>query len=197
MSRSKRVYLLRHGRTAAGPRYIGATDLPLAPEGMEDIARIAPYLHRQQIDSVHCSPLLRCRQTLDILGLVGMPQIADDLREIDFGAWEGLTFAEICAQDTAAVDRWARWSEDFSFPQGESIRNFLKRVDGIKKMVLEEPGERLLLVSHGGVIRQLVCSCLGLGPENYLLFDIQPGLCAVIDLHPEGGILAGLNQGGN
>jgi broad specificity phosphatase PhoE len=55
--------------------------------------------------------------------------------------------------------------------------------------------DRLLVISHGGVIRQLICSCLGLGPENYLAFDIQPGLCSVIELHSQGGVLVGLNQG--
>jgi alpha-ribazole phosphatase len=191
----KRLYLLRHGRVDTGGRYIGSTDLPLLQEGREDLAAVAPYLRRQNFDSVLCSPLLRCRQSLEVLDLDVRSEICPELREIDFGAWEGLTFSEILQRDPLLVEKWAVWSEGFRFPGGEGIGTFLDRIKTIRRRVETDPGERLLIISHGGVIRQLVCSCLGLGPENYLAFDIQPGLCSVIDLHPQGGVLVGLNQG--
>jgi broad specificity phosphatase PhoE len=197
MTTAKQLFLLRHGQTAARGRYIGSTDLPLAPEGERGVEQIASLLRQKEFDAIYCSPMLRCRQTLDILALEQTSHICEELREIDFGRWEGLTFAEICEQDGEIVDSWSRWSEDFSFPQGESLRDFLNRIMQIKKKIAEGPAEKLLLVTHGGVIRHLICSCLGLAPEKYLLFDVQPGLFAVVDLYRDGGILAGLNQGGN
>jgi len=191
----KRLYLLRHGRVDTHGRYIGSTDLPLLPEGMEDLMAVAPYLHRQNIDEILCSPLLRCRQSMEVLNLAVRTAICPDLREIDFGEWEGLSFAEILQRDASLVEKWAVWSEDFNFPGGEGIRPFLQRIEKVRQMIDAATADRLLVISHGGVIRQLVCSCLGLGPENYLAFDIQPGLCSVIELHSQGGVLVGMNQG--
>lgn len=191
----KKLYLLRHGRVDTKGRYIGSTDLPLLPEGREDLAAIAPFLRRQNFDTLLCSPLLRCRQSLEILNLAVRTAICDELREVDFGEWEGLTFAEIVHRDALLVEQWAALSEDFSFPKGEGIGAFLRRIKEVRRMITEQSAERILIISHGGVIRQLICSFLGLGPDKHLAFEIQPGLCSVIDLHTEGGVLVGLNQG--
>ena len=191
----KRLYLLRHGRVDTRGRYIGSTDLPLLPEGVDDLVAVAPYIRRQNIGEILCSPLLRCRQSLEALNLAARYAICSDLREIDFGEWEGLSFAEILQCDASLVEKWAEWSEDFNFPGGEGIRPFLQRIHKVRQMIDTAVADRLLVISHGGVIRQLICSCLGLGPENYLAFDIQPGLCSVIELHSQGGVLVGLNQG--
>lgn len=191
----KRLYLLRHGRVDTKGRYIGSTDLPLLPEGREDLAAIGPFLRRQNFDVILCSPQLRCRQSLEILDMGITAAICSELREIDFGDWEGLTFAEIQQRDALLVNQWATWSEDFTFPGGEGIGAFLGRINEARQRITEQPAERLLIISHGGVIKQLICSFLGLGPDRHLAFEIQPGLCSVIDLHAEGGVLVGLNQG--
>jgi len=196
MTMMKRLYLLRHGSTGAGNRYIGSTDLDLSPEGAADLEGAAGLLQRQQVDAVLCSPMRRCRQTVDRLGLHRRAEIVDDLREIDFGRWEGLSFAEICATDGELVDRWAQGAADFAFPEGESLRGFLGRIDAIRTMLTATPARRPLLVTHGGVIRHLLCACLGIEPEKSLLFEIKAGRCTVIDLHSAGGVLAGLNLGG-
>ncbi len=194
---TQRLHLLRHGSTGAGNRYIGSTDLPLSPDGAADLEGAADLLQRQEIDAVFCSPMRRCRQTVDRLGLAPGTEIVEDLREIDFGRWEGLSFAEICATDGELVDRWAQGATDFAFPEGESLRDFLGRIDRIRMMLTATPARRPLLVTHGGVIRHLVCACLGIGPEKSLLFEIKPGRCTVIDIHSAGGVLAGLNLGGS
>lgn len=196
MTETKRLYLLRHGSTGAGNRYIGSTDLALSPEGAADLEAAAALLQRQQVDAVFCSPMQRCRQSLDRLGLDRRAEIVDDLREIDFGRWEGLSFAEICRQDSDLVDRWAQGPTDFAFPEGESLRGFHARIDRIRTMLTATPARRPLLVTHGGIIRHLLCACLGIGPEKSLLFEIKPGRCTIIDLHSAGGVLAGLNLGG-
>ncbi len=62
-----------------------------------------------------------------------------DLKEIDFGDWEGLSFQEIAAADPEHVLKWARFKPDFSFPGGESITHFLDRVGRIAKCLTEMP----------------------------------------------------------
>jgi broad specificity phosphatase PhoE len=195
MTTVKRLFLLRHGSTGAGDRYIGATDLPLSDDGAADMADTAVFLQRQQIDAIYCSPMRRCRQTLELLGLDCRTEIVDDLREVDFGRWEGLSFAGICEQDQALVDRWAEGEADFAFPGGEAMQAFLARVDTIREMLATSTASRPLLVTHGGIIRHLLCACLGIAPEKALLFSVQAGRCAILDLHSAGGVLAGFNLG--
>lgn len=191
----KRLFLLRHGSTGAGDRYIGATDLPLSDEGAADLAAAAAFLQRQEIDAVYCSPMLRCRQTLELLGLDCRTEIVDELREVDFGRWEGLSFAGICEQDPALVDQWALGGVDFTFPEGEAMHDFLLRVDKVRGMLATTTARRPLLVTHGGIVRHLLCACLGIAPEKSLLFSVRTGRCTILDLHPAGGVLAGLNIG--
>ena len=195
MTMRQRLYLLRHGATGAGDRYIGSTDLHLSPQGAADLEGAADLLQRQEIDAIFCSPMQRCRQSLDRLELHLRAEIVDDLREIDFGRWEGLSFAEICRTDGALVDRWALGAADFAFPEGESLRDFCARIDRIRLMLTTTSARRPLLVTHGGVIRHLLCACLGIEPEKSLLFAVRPGRCTIIDLYSTGGVLAGLNLG--
>jgi broad specificity phosphatase PhoE len=192
---AKRIFLLRHGSTGTDGRYVGATDLPLSREGAADLAGTAAFLRRQEIDTVFCSPMRRCRQTHELLGLACPVEIVDDLREIDFGRWEGQSFEEICKKDEKLVQEWAQGTDDFTFPEGESIAHFALRVSRVMDMLMATAACRPLLVAHGGVIRHLLCTCLGIAPEKSLLFNVRFGRCAIIDLHSQGGVLAGLNVG--
>ncbi len=64
------------------------------------------------------------------------------------------------------------------------------------EMLKATSARRPLLVTHGGVIRRLICVSLGIAPEKSLVFNVRAGRCAIIDLHSQGGVLAGLNIGG-
>jgi len=139
--------------------------------------------------------MLRCTQSADLLGL-GLPvQLDRDLREIDFGRWEGKTFAEIEAQDPELVRVWARGADDFCFPGGEATAEFVRRVDAVKNRLLALEAETVLLVTHGGVIRSLICSLLGLSPDKYLLFQVAKGHYTTMELYDGGGVLTGFNLG--
>lgn len=199
MSRSpKKILLARHastGREYQG-RFIGATDLPLAASGPAEVARLAQALAPFSPEATLCSPLLRARQTVELLAghaEIG-PVLPDrDLREIDFGRWERLSFAEIAQGDSELVKRWAAWAEDFAFPEGEAVGGFLARTGAAADRLAARPEESILVVAHGGVVRALLCHLLKLEPRHYLLFDVKPARLTTIDLFPEGGVLTGLN----
>ncbi len=191
-----RLILLRHGRTGLSGRYVGSSDVPLSEEGRVQVQGLQSTLAAMQIDSLMASPMLRCTQTVDLLGL-GLPlQFDPDLREIDFGRWEGKTFEEIEAQDPELVQEWARGKEDFRFPDGEATAGFASRVESVKKRLLAADARTMLLVAHGGVIRSLICALLGLSQRNYLLFQVAKGHYSTIDLYDGGGVLTGFNLGG-
>jgi broad specificity phosphatase PhoE len=196
---ARKLLLVRHAAAAlpwGDGRLLGRSDPPLAPEGLEQARGIASFVRAAQPTVCYSSPQFRARQTAEIL--TGSAKITtkfdDDLREIDFGRWEGKTFAEIAAESPQAVTGWADFSDDFTFPGGERLGDFLTRVGGAADRLARDPAEVVLAVSHGGVVRAMICHLLGLSPRNYLLFDVRPAACATIDLFDGRGVLSGLSQ---
>ena len=87
------IHLIRHGATKGNQlgQYIGRTDLPLAPEGAEQLRELSRAGGYPTAQAYYCSPLLRCRETLNILYPDAEPVVVEGLRECDFGEWEGKT----------------------------------------------------------------------------------------------------------
>jgi broad specificity phosphatase PhoE len=187
----KRIYLIRHGEIdgiTAG-RFFGATDLPLTARGRSQVGRLAGLLPTGLLapdTETWCvaSPLLRARQTAEaVTGAAGLAVHTDaDLREMDFGAWEGLTAAEIEARFPGALERWIEPGGDTAFPGGESLDEFDARVARARERILARPEETVLVFTHGGVVRALICGLLGLGRECFWLFDVQLASVARVDL---------------
>ena len=197
-ARPRTIALLRHAETAAqySGRLIGSTDLPLAPEGRLKASLLAPRLAWERPSRLYCSPLLRARETAESLGeTLGMTPVIDlDLREIDFGRWEGMPFDAIRASDPEAVARWGRFEPDFAFPGGESIEVFLARIRRVAKRFSECEGPSVLAVTHAGVIRAMICHLLGLSPRKYVLFDVKPASLTKIAVYGDSGVLSCLSD---
>jgi uroporphyrin-III C-methyltransferase/precorrin-2 dehydrogenase/sirohydrochlorin ferrochelatase len=189
------VLLIRHGET--GPeyrgRYVGRMDPPLSTTGLEHAAAL-----RRHVELLHvgtgclASPSLRTRQTAAAAGLDAT--FDEDLREVDFGKWEGLRFAEIAAADPEAVERWAKLDPEFRFPGGESLAEFEARIRRVAERLAAGPPRRVAVVTHGGVIRALVCHWLGLPPEAHLLLEVGPASVTSVRLSGNRGTLCSLND---
>lgn len=192
-----RLILLRHGRTGHAGRYIGATDVPLSAEGRKQMRKLGPVFTTMGIESLMTSPLRRCTESLELLGLDLPAQPVAELREIDFGRWEGKSFAEIKELDPELVSDWARGDNDFRFPEGEGLAEFISRIRVLADGLRCHHFQTVLLVTHGGVIRALICELLGLSSDRFLLFQVDKGHYCTIELHSGGGVLTGLNLGGS
>ena len=157
--------LLRHGQTALSVerRFAGRGDIPLTERGLEQAAKAASRLaERGGIDLVLSSPLSRARQTADaVCDAVTAPlAIDDDLAETDFGAWEGLSFAEVMAR---WPDDMAAWMADAGAapPGGESFAAVAVRVNAaLDRLLAERPGQTVVVVSHVTPIKTIVCRAL-------------------------------------
>ncbi len=191
------LYLLRHGKTELPGRYVGSTDVNLSLVGEQQVKAVRPLIAEEKIDHVICSPMKRCQQTLDLLELPHKRTIDSAIKEIDFGLWEGKNFNQISESHPDLVNLWAKGQSDFSFPEGESMQNFMDRLEKFKKELSSYKKANILLVTHGGVIRYLICSYLGLTFDKYILFRILEGTYTKLDLYDQGGILSGLNIGIN
>ncbi len=196
-----RLFLLRHGPTSAPPGcFAGSSDVPLSGQGLVRLDNIKAQL--KDVDCWYCSPMLRTRQTLQHLRhlkfKVGEPVYDERLCEIDFGRWELQTFADIAAQDEELLPAWNQYL-DFVFPEGEAVPAFIQRIEAMLAVFsgMETSAgtstNTVAVVTHGGVIRTMICLALGISPRNYLLFDVQPASLTVLDLFSEGGVLRGLN----
>ncbi|MCL2669516.1 MAG: histidine phosphatase family protein [Syntrophaceae bacterium] len=193
----ERLILIRHGALAdaCAGRYIGRTDVPLSAVGRSQARALGRCRHYWPEARVFISPLSRCRETATLaLDGKGSFTVDKDLREIDFGRWEGMTFAQIAALDPAAVDRWAALEEDFTFPEGEGLVPFRQRVAEAASRVSAAPGETAVTVTHGGVIRFLICHFLGLTLRDHLLFTVDPASVSEIRIEGGRGVLTLLND---
>jgi len=191
-----RLILIRHGDLGEGcrGRYIGRTDAPLSPEGRRQAKALAAPLAHLGEGRCLSSPLLRSRETAGLALAGAQCGIDADLREINFGRWEGMTFDEIAAADRAAVDRWAALEEGFAFPGGEGIGAFRGRIAAAAGRIAGGGSGTVVAFTHGGVIRLLICHFLGLEARDYLLFDI--GTASITELRVEDGrgVLTRLND---
>jgi alpha-ribazole phosphatase len=195
---AKKILLARHCSTGEKyrGRFIGATDLPVGADAPTEVERLAGIIGPYAPAVTFCSPFLRVRQTVELLVErldPGEIHVEYDLREIDFGRWEGKSFSEIAEGDSELVKRWSAWNPEFTFPEGEKVADFLNRTRALAEKLAAREEQSILVVAHGGVVRALLCHLLKLPPQHYLLFDVKPARLATLDLFPEGGVLTGLN----
>jgi broad specificity phosphatase PhoE len=145
------LLLVRHGETDwnAEGRLQGHTDRPLSEFGGRQTRRLADDLEDEELEAIYSSDLSRARETAEIVGeRLGLPVVLDpDLREKDWGTWEGLT----------AVER-----DRVEFV-GESTEAHQERIlRALQRISERHPGGRVLVVTHGGSMRRVQTEALGM-----------------------------------
>lgn len=158
--------LLRHGKTLWNEqkRIQGSSDSPLSPAGEQESGRWLPVLSQHEWDRILASPLPRVRQTVEILNnSLKLPVTFDQqLREQDWGSWEGKTLTEIENLEGEELQRQTDSGWNFTPPGGESRKQVLKRVKQTITMAARQwPNETILVVSHQSVMKCLLYEILG------------------------------------
>jgi len=166
------LILIRHGTTQGNleRRFIGTTDLPLIPEGEELARKVGAAL--PPVEHIYRSPLLRCRQTAELLWPGVEHTVVDDLRETDFGPFEGKNHEEL--KDDPLYRAWLEQGEspDFSaIPVGESAKAVVMRAELALQSIMAhgvlKKYQRAAVVSHGGVLMALMSKFGRPERENY------------------------------
>ncbi len=152
-----RVTLVRHGRTAynAATRIQGQLDIDLDELGAWQAQRMAQALADEDISVVYASDLARARETARPLAqMLGVPLHLDaGLRERNFGAFEGLSFADLDLHHVDAARRWRTRDPEFGPEGGERLIDFNQRsVAAVTRVARLHPGQHIAVVSHGGVL---------------------------------------------
>lgn len=194
-----RLFLIRHGETLANRefRYIGSRDDALSETGARQAAQLAEALAPLPIAAIYSSPLQRAHKTaLAIAALHQLSaQVTDELRECDFGAWEGLSRAEVLARGPEETQLLQAWERDatVSPPGGESFATMQERVRAfVEKLAQTHSGEALALVSHVGPIKVLLAAALDAPISASMRIFLDPATISVIDWAPGGRALVRL-----
>ena len=162
------VWVLRHGATewSENGRHTGRTDLPLTDAGRAGAEALAPMLAGHDFAEVLVSPLSRARETCRLAGLGDAAQVDDDLREWDYGAYEGITSVEI----NRTVPGWTVWTG--VCPDGETIDQVAARADRVIARVLAADGD-VAVFAHGHILRVLAARWCQLAPIEGRRFPLE------------------------
>ncbi|MET7491056.1 bifunctional RNase H/acid phosphatase [Streptomyces sp900116325] len=186
--------LLRHGETALTPekRFSGSggSDPELSAAGRHQAERVAESLAaRGTIQEIISSPLRRCRETAATVGArLGLPvQIEDGLRETDFGAWEGLTFAEVRERYGPDLDAWLASTRTPPTGGGESFAEVARRVSAARdRLTTRHAGRTVLLVTHVTPIKTLARLALGAPPESLFRMELSAASLSAVAYYADG-----------
>ncbi|MFF3395392.1 bifunctional RNase H/acid phosphatase [Streptomyces sp. NPDC002669] len=186
--------LLRHGETALTPekRFSGSggSDPELSATGRRQAELIAGALAaRGTIEEIVSSPLRRCRETAGaVAARLGLEvRIEDGLRETDFGAWEGLTFAEVRERHGADLDAWLGSAKAAPTGGGESFAEVARRVAATRdRLTTRYAGRTVLLVTHVTPIKTLVRLALGAPPEAMFRMELSAASVSAVAYYADG-----------
>jgi alpha-ribazole phosphatase/probable phosphoglycerate mutase len=180
-----KLYLIRHGETegAETRRYKGHIDVPLSENGIRQIKKLSEHIIENSspgLSSVYCSDLSRAVKSAEIIAeQFGVkPVILKDLKERNFGVWEGMSFEEIEEKYPHDFKAWAENPLKFSPLNGETTVEVRDRaMRALDRILKKNKGEEIAVVSHGGIIRIILCELLGIPLEN--IFRIEQDFAAL------------------
>lgn len=190
MNSMTRLYLVRHGQVQGFEqrRYNGHHDVALTDLGVEQYHRLKERLADTHISACYASDLTRCRIGADIIceqfGV--QPVHRAELRELNIGIWEGLTWQEI---QSRWPDEWQARLDDlvnYRVPQGENLLDVEARAMPVVQEMLERHrGQELLLVGHGGLNRIILLNAIGAPLVNVFNIEQSYGCLNIIDYYAD------------
>ncbi|MEV2208712.1 bifunctional RNase H/acid phosphatase, partial [Streptomyces sp. NPDC047970] len=186
--------LLRHGETALTPQKrfsgSGGGDPELSEAGRRQAeAAAAALAARGTVQAVVSSPLRRCRETAGtVAARLGLPvEVDEGLRETDFGAWEGLTFAEVRERHPQDLDAWLASTKAAPTGGGESFAAVARRVAAARdRLLAAHQGRTVLLVTHVTPIKTLARLALGAPPESLFRMELSAASLSALAYYADG-----------
>lgn len=194
-----RIIFVRHGETIWNNigKYQGHTDIPLSTVGISQARKTAQRLSKENISTIYSSDLMRAQQTAEIIGLKHNLVInyCKDLREINFGQWEGRTYGEIEGQYPQLLNLWIEDPEKLKIPGGETFGELRERaMKVIDNILLKHHQETVLLVAHGGTISTILCSVLSIDLKNMWQIKQSNSAISIIEFYDKKGIVTLFND---
>jgi broad specificity phosphatase PhoE len=199
MSTATRLVLMRHGEVEARYQRIfgGRIDMELSPRGHEQARQLADHLRPTHFDAAYISPLRRARQTMAALVAThgDQPVVLEDLREVDFGAWTGLSWEEVGTRFGCSPFEWLEQLSRGTIPAAEPVAAFRARAArALERITSAHPNQTVAVMCHGGVIRMLLAEILGLPFPTLARFEVDYASISVVEFRPPRTELVLLNH---
>jgi len=194
-----RLVLVRHGQTNANleQRYQGQTSVSLNAIGRAQARQLADRFRQHAIDEIIASDLRRAMQTAQTIAAPHNMAVEPDvrLREMAFGDWEGLTWGEIQARWPERVAAWLENPLNVAPPAGETLQQVAVRVQDFCQDVMRRKDDlAIMVVSHGGPLRVLLCLALGLSVREHWRFKLDVASVSQIEMYNDTAVLTLLND---
>jgi broad specificity phosphatase PhoE len=172
------LWLIRHAEVERRYQGVfgGQIDMGLSPRGHAQAVALAKYLHQSVFAALYASPMRRVQETLApvVVNGVPKPRLLRDLREVDFGVWTGLTFAQVETQFHVGVSSWLDQLEGGTIKNAESGLTLRARVEPcLRQIIATHEHQRVAVACHGGVIRMLLAILLELPLPQMAAFDVD------------------------
>ncbi|OPX20426.1 MAG: alpha-ribazole phosphatase [Desulfobacca sp. 4484_104] len=185
-----RLYLVRHGQVADGHTHIynGHNDVDLSPFGVRQFEALADHWRDLHLDAIYASDRLRARRGAEIIarhrGL--SVQAVPEFRELNFGIWEGLSFAQIAERYPQELQNRFQDLTNYRIPEGESLADVQARViPALERLCQRHAGKQFLVVAHAGINRVILCQALGICLDNLFRVDQTYAGYSIIDYFPD------------
>jgi probable phosphoglycerate mutase len=193
MSDGIELWLVRHGETewSLSGQHTSRTDISLTEKGRERAEVLRDYLKETKFDAVFVSPMQRARETCAIAGFADQAVVENDLKEWDYGIYEGKTTAQIRAE----VPNWSVWKDPII--DGETVEHVGERADAmIARALASAPaGGKVALFAHAHILRILAARWLLLAATGGSLFALGTGTVSVLGWERETRVVQSWNRG--
>ena len=183
------LYLIRHAEVEVSYQGVfgGRIDMDISPRGHEQAAALARYLKRKKFDAVYASPMKRVQQTMSPYANNGGPKpvIIDNLHEVHFGDWTGLTFAQVLERFGARASSWLDQLAAGTIPNAETATGYRERIEPcVREILKNHSGQRVAIFCHGGVIRQMLSILLDIPLPKTAGFEIDYTSITEVAIYP-------------
>lgn len=200
-----RLILVRHGETIWNEerRCQGFSDIDLSPRGREQARLLALTLKEEPITAIYASPLKRAYETAQIISQVGTPpsgkslpiKTDENLKELNQGRLEGLTFKEMLANYPDLMQTWANQPTSLVLPEGESLMQLQARAwQAIERIYKSYVGETVVVVAHNFTNLTILCKAIDLELSNFRRLRQDPAAITILEFGERGPVLVRLND---
>jgi broad specificity phosphatase PhoE len=183
------LFLIRHGEVEDGYHRVfgGRIDMELSPRGRDQARALGAHLRTRPLDAIYSSPMQRARQTAECVA-DHRPQpvvTLDELREVDFGAWTGLTFQQVFERYQARAFEWLHHLERGTMAGAESGADLRARIGPpLRRILSQHDGRPVAVVAHGGVVRVILSLLLELPLSKMSCFEVDYASVTWVEIRP-------------
>lgn len=195
----KKIFLVRHGESKWNvlKKIQGQQDVPLTDRGKSQAYQIGDRLLSEKIDSIYSSDLKRAYDTATIIGKKLQIDVnpMTELREINFGQWEGASYDKIYSTNHKEIILWRKAPEKLNIDGIESLKKLqLRAMSAVKKIINSETGNNILIVSHSATLKTIILGLLNIDLANFKNLTLDNVSLTIVEFRNYNRVLKVLND---